>query len=82
MKLVSLLGSLTFYILHYIDIVFGKGNNKFDYFTLGLLLNIYYMYVRRIRHDSKLLCYMYIWSIILKRVKHFIVYTMTIQDIN
>lgn len=40
MRLVSLLGSLTFYILTLIDIIFGKGSNKFDYFTLGLLLNI------------------------------------------
>lgn len=40
MRLVSLLGSLTFYILTLIDIIFGKGNNKFDYFILGLLLNI------------------------------------------
>ena len=40
MKLVSLLGSLTFYVLTLIDMIFGGGSNKFDYFTLGLLLNI------------------------------------------
>lgn len=40
MKLVSLLGSLTFYIFTLIDMIFYKGNNKFNYFTLGLLLNI------------------------------------------
>lgn len=40
MRLVSLLGSLTFYILTLIDMIFYKSNNKFDYFTLGLLLNI------------------------------------------
>lgn len=40
MKLVSLLGSLTFYVLTIIDIIFGKGNHKFDYLIVGLLLNI------------------------------------------
>lgn len=40
MKLVSVLGSLTFYVLTLIDMVFGDGSHKFDYFTLGLLLNI------------------------------------------
>lgn len=40
MKLVSLLGSLTFYVLTLIDMIVGDGSNKFDYFTLGLLLNI------------------------------------------
>lgn len=40
MRLVSLLGSLTFYVLTMIDIIFGDGSNKYDYFTLGLLLNI------------------------------------------
>lgn len=40
MRIVSLLGSLTFYTLTIIDIIFYTGNNKFDYFTLGLLLNI------------------------------------------
>lgn len=40
MRLVSSGWAITFYVLTIIDIIFGKGNNKFDYFTIGLLLNI------------------------------------------
>ena len=40
MRLVSSGWAITFYALTIIDIIFNKGSNKFDYFTIGLLLNI------------------------------------------
>lgn len=40
MRLVSLVGAMAFYVFTIIDMIFNKGSNKFDYFTLGLVLNI------------------------------------------
>ena len=40
MRIVIPTSALIFYVLTLIDMIFGDGSNKFDYFTLGLLLNI------------------------------------------
>lgn len=40
MKIVIPTGALIFYIFTILNILFSNGNNKFDYFTVGLLLHI------------------------------------------
>lgn len=40
MRTVIPTGALIFYTFTIVNILFGNGNNKFDYFIVGLLLHI------------------------------------------
>jgi hypothetical protein len=46
MRVVIPTSALIFYMFTIINIFFGNGNNKFDYFTVGLLLHIL-TYIRK-----------------------------------
>jgi hypothetical protein len=46
MKIVIPTGALIFYMFTIINILFCNGNNKFDYFIVGLLLHIL-TYIRK-----------------------------------
>lgn len=46
MRMIIPISASIFYLLTLVDMFFGNGSNRFDYFTLGLLLHIL-TYVRK-----------------------------------